>query len=383
VGAEGGRSRLSPARGSVLLAVLTGVLLLAGCSPVYVLKAGWAEARILRAREPIHEVAARPSTPSDLRGKLALVLEARRYAADSLGLEVGDAYTTYTELETDTLALVLSAAPPDRLQAHTWWFPIVGHIPYRAFFGEDDAREAERELREEGFDTYLRPTAAFSTLGWFSDPLLSSVVERDAVGVVETVLHELAHTHLFVPGHVRFNESYATFVGHAGAAAFFCGREGGGPDTVWCRRARDRWRDAQRFSRFLDGLVAEVEALYADPALSREEKVARRAEVFAAARERFRDEVRPRLRSYSFASFVETPLNNATLLSRMRYYHRLPDFDAFLRARKGNLATAIGDLVDGVGEVGDPFDLLPRGEPDPISRGRGNPSSVVPSPLPF
>lgn len=335
------------------------VLLLAACSPVYVLKAGWAEARILAGRRPIPELLLEPETDPGIRGKLSYVWEARRFAADSLGLAVGDAYTTYTRLERDTLALVLSAAPADRLEPRTWWFPVVGALPYRAYFDDDDARSARRELEAAGFDTYLRPTAAFSTLGWFSDPLLSTVTRAGTVAVVETVLHELAHTHLFVPGSVRFNESFASFVGSAGAIAFFCGREGGGPRSVKCLRARDRWADDQRFSRFLDEVVADLRGVYDDPGLSRPEKLARKEEIFRRAGRHYEERVRPLLRERRFALFDDLSLNNATLLARMRYYHRLPDFQSLLESEGGSLARAVASISRGVSRVDDPFELLP------------------------
>ena len=181
-----------------------------------------------------------------------------------------------------------------------------------------------RKLEDEGFDTYLRPTAAFSTLGWFADPLLSTIVRYDEVELVTTILHELSHNHLFVPGQVRFNESFATWVGSTGAIEFFCTRPGGGPDTVWCNRARDRWRDTMRFSVFIDGLVEDLEAVYGDSLATGGDKIAARETVFERHLERFRDEVQPGFLSFTFAGFASLPLNNATLLSRMRYYHRLP-----------------------------------------------------------
>ena len=330
-----------------------------GCSPMYVIKAGWAEAGILRARRPIPEVILSPTTDERTRGKLTLAREAREFAMNELGLDVGDSYTTYTELDRDTLALVLSAAHRDRLASVTWWFPIVGHVPYRGFFDLDDALGEQAKLEEEGFDTYLRPTSAFSTLGWFSDPLLSTIVRYDEVELVATIIHELSHNHLFVPGRVRFNESFATWVGRTAAAEFFCTRPGGGPDTVWCGRARDRWQDVQRFSLFIDRLVAELETVYGDSAMTSQEKIARRENVFAVHRKRFREEVQPRFVDLTFASFVSLPLNNATLLSRMRYYHRLPDFDALLEANGGSLSSAIEGLRTGLENVDDPFSILP------------------------
>jgi len=335
------------------------------CSPVYVIKAGIAEAKILSARRPIHEVLADPATDADTRGKLAWVVEARRFAVERLGVDAGEAYTMYTRLERDTLALVLSAAERDRLVPKTWWFPVVGRVPYKGYFDEGDARDAQQGLEEDGFDTYLRPTSAFSTLGWFNDPILSTVLRADEVDVVETVLHELSHNFLFVPGQVGFNESFATFAGRVGAIEFFCTRPASGPDSVKCARAQARWRDEQRFSAFLDELVDELRALYGSDA-TREEKLRRREEVFAAALARFDAEVAPAFEDYGYGGFRRTPLNNATLLGRIFYYHRLADFQAMLDAHGGDLAAVMRTLAQGVGGVDDPFDLLPDGsEPTP------------------
>jgi len=348
-------------RGAVALVALTLAASCAACSPIYVIRAGLAEARILRARQPIPTVMNDTTTDEATRGKLRFVLDARRFAAENLGIDVGDAYTMYTELDRDTLALVVSAAHKDALVPKTWWFPIVGRVPYKGFFSEGDARDAQADLEADGLDTYLRPTAAFSTLGWFNDPVLSTMLATDEVEVVETVLHELAHRYLFVSGQVGFNESFATFVGRVGAERFFCTREGGGPDTVKCERARARWRDHQRFSVFVDGLVEELQAIYGDRSLTREQKIERREGVFAAALARFDEEVSPTFESIGFGGFRATPLNNATLLARIRYYHRLPDFQALLEARGGDLRVVLGELRLRAARVEDPFELLPAG----------------------
>lgn len=338
------------------LAVVVGAW---ACSPIYVIKAGLAEARILRARQPIHEVLNDTTVDAATRGKLSFVLEARRFAADELGIAVGDSYTQFTQLDSDTLALVLSAAHRDRLASKTWWFPIVGHVPYKGYFSLEDAREAQADLERDGLDTYLRPTAAFSTLGWFNDPILSTVLRADDVEVVETVLHELSHQHLFVPGQVGFNESFATFVGRTGAVRFFCTRNGGGPDTVKCQRAQTRWRDYQRFSVFVDGLVDELQALYGRADLTSEDKVRLRDDVFTEALASFDTEVAPTFESVTFGGFRNTPLNNATLLARMRYYHRLPDFQALLDEFDGDLATLLAELPERIEGSDDPFRTLP------------------------
>jgi len=324
------------------------------------MKAGIAEARILRARRPITEVLADTTTDAATRAKLAYVLEARQFAAEELGIDVGDSYTMFTQLDRDTLALVVSAAPKDQIAPVTWWFPIVGRVPYRGFFSVEDALEAEADLQADGYDTYVRPTAAFSTLGWFNDPVLSSTLAADEVEVVGTVLHELSHQHLFIPGQVGFNESFAQFAGRVASIRFFCTRQGGGPDTVKCLRAQARWRDEQRFSVFLGEFIQDLERLYGDPALTLADKIARREQVFADALARFDAEVAPQLEGLSFAGFRRSPLNNATLMGRIFYYNRLPDFAALLDQHGGNLDAVLADLKARAPTVTDPFDLLPR-----------------------
>ena len=347
-------------RRRVLLAALlvTAGGLAAACSPGYLIKAGWEEAKILRARRPIPDVILDAETDEDTRGKLTLAMEARDFAIEGLQLDAGDSYTSFTRLDRDTLAMILSASHQDRFESKTWWYPIVGRFPYKGFFDLEDALGEQQKLEGEGFDTYLRPTSAFSTLGWFSDPLLSTVVRQDHVQVVQTILHELSHNHLWVKSRARFNESFATFVGWSGAIEFFCTREGGGPDTVKCQRARDRWDDFMVFSVFLDGLIGELDGLYGSELTAAEKTVARQ-EVFEREMARFRDEIQPTFRAFTFASFANTPLNNATLLSRMAYYHRLPDFQAHLALHGGDLTAAVAALKSGVEGQEDPFDVLP------------------------
>ncbi len=353
-------------RGWTRLLVAVGLMavIASACSPIYVIRAGIAEAKILRARRPLPEVILDPATDERTRGKLTFAMEARKYAIEVLELDVGNSYTSFTQLDKDTLALVLSAAQKDRLASKTWWFPIVGSVPYKGYFSVSGALNDQAKLEADGFDTYLRPTAAFSTLGWFSDPLLSSLMRLDEVDLVETVLHELSHNHLFVKGQVRFNESFATFVGRAGAIEFFCTRDGGGPDTVKCLRAEARWRDNRRFETFIEELVEGLEAVYQDSALAYQTKLVERQAVFDEHLEIFETRVQPSFEASTFQNFLNAPLNNATLLARVRYYHRLEDFQILL-GNQGGLREAIRHLKDGVDGVDDPFDLLPVSVTEP------------------
>lgn len=337
--------------------LVLAVVVLAACAPPYLVRAGWEEAGILARREPIERVIRDPRTPDEWRGKLRLVLDARAFAADSLALNAGDSYTTFSRLDSDTLALVLSAARKDRFEPVTWKFPIVGRVPYKGFFREDDARRAIAELRERGFDTYLRPTSAFSTLGWFADPLVSPLLRYDSVSLANTVIHELLHNTFYAAGEAQFNESFANFVGAHGAIDFFCGRDPGGSH---CREARDDWADQRRFGAFLDGLVGELEALYGRPELSSAQKVAARERIFQGARERFVREVRPRLRTASFRGWDRAPLNNATLISRRLYYHRLELFERVWEREGEDLPRTVGVIAAAARGVADPYGATER-----------------------
>ncbi|MFO7261471.1 MAG: aminopeptidase [bacterium] len=347
-------------RKSFLLLVLAAVAAtLLTCSPVYVLRAGIEEARILRRRTPIEDIIRDPATDAERRRKLELVLQARSFAANALGLDVGGSYTTYSWVDRDTLALVLSAARKDRFEQKTWWFPIVGHVPYKGYFNPKSALAAAEELEREGYDTYVRPTSAFSTLGWFDDPLLSTLLRADDVDLVSTVIHELAHNTLFVPSQVAFNESFASFVGDRGAIAFFCGIEG--DDGRRCRIAQDRWADNLLFASFLQDLIARLEELYARTDLPRDSILARREVIFQDARDRFRTEIQPAFRSYTFSSFLTTPLNNATLIARRLYYDRLHLFEAaFERHGRDLPATIRAIAAAAAAERADPYGALDR-----------------------
>lgn len=327
----------------MLLAVGATAMLASACSPGYVLRGAWEEAKILNRRRPITGVIADPRQPPETRRKLQLVLDVRAFARDSLGERTGESYTLFAEKKSDTLATVLSAAYKDRFRAKTWWFPVVGSVPYKGFFHEADARREAEKLEREGYDTYMRPTSAFSTLGWFNDPVLSTLLRYDDVDLGNTVIHELFHQTFFAPGKIAFNESAANFAGARGAIQFFCGRDG--PDAPTCRRARDEWDDDLAFGFFMGELIHDLESLYGRTDITREQKLQLREEVFARAQRRFRDEVRPRLKVNTFGSFTREPLNNATLISRRIYYDRLDLFERVYQSRGGDLRRTLADII--------------------------------------
>jgi predicted aminopeptidase len=342
--------------------VLAGLAVVAGstlfCSPGYVVRAGVEQAKILRARQPIAAVLADPTTSPDTRTKLELVRMAATYADRELGLDVADSYSTFAQLDRDTLLLVVTAAHKDAFRAHTWWFPIVGRVPYKGFFNPAHALAEAERLEGRGLDTYVRAAGAFSTLGWFNDPLLSTLLNRDDISLASTVIHEVTHNTMFIPGQVAFNESFANFVGDVGAAEMFCGVEG--EDGPRCRAARESWSDALVFSEALDRLVTSLDALYEREDLTSAEKIAGRDVVIDRWRAEYEQDVVPRLHRL-FRTYHERPINNATLIGTRLYYHRLDLFDQVYRTMDRPLREAIRAMMDAAESSPDePFEAVER-----------------------
>ena len=340
------------------------LLLCTGCSPIYVLRASIEEARILSRRRPLADVQRDPATSDTIRHKLDVVIQARAFAEHELGLRAGESFTTYSWVESDTLLMVLSAARKDRFEQFTWWFPVVGRVPYKGYFKFQQAYDAAAALEKAGYDAYVRPSGAFSTLGWFNDPLLNTVLRYGDVSLASTVIHELLHNTVFIPSNVSFNESFANFVGDVGAATFYCAREG--TTSRRCTLARDVWSDNLVFGKHLSDLVAALEELYNRPGLSSADKVRMREQVFEDSRKRFQTEVRPKLRTTAYTDFDREPLNNAALIATRLYYDRLDLFEAMYDKHKQNLPETIRVIVQiAKANPSDPFAALARAVTEP------------------
>ena len=323
-------------------AVLFGVVLFSltptGC---YLSRAGWEEAKILRGRKPIGELVRSSTVDPVTRGKLALVLDAREFAADSVKLDAGESFTRYTQLERDTLVLVLGAAYRDKLERYTWWFPIVGRVPYKGFFDFDAARRSATDLERKGFDVTLRPSSAFSTLGWFNDPLLSTTLGADSVDLVNTVIHELTHNTFYAPGQAVFNESFANFVGARGATWFFASRG----DTLSAAASDARWEDEKTLGAFYDTLYRTLDSAFSANPNSTEARLRARDSIYAGARASLLQNVAPRLKTIPARAVERIRLDNATLLARRIYLTDLELFDAVYDREQRDVRRSIARII--------------------------------------
>jgi predicted aminopeptidase len=336
---------ISPAR-IVRRVLLVVALLLLGfltLSPTgrYLARAAWAEGHILARRKAIPALIASPATDPVTRAKLQLVLAARTFAVDSVRLRAEESFTTYSRLDSDTLVLVLSAAYRDRLRSYTWWFPIVGRVPYKGFFDPRDALAAARDLEQRGLDTYVRPASAFSTLGWFDDPLVSSTLHEDSASLVNTVIHELTHNTFYAPGQAVFNESFANFVGAHGAMWYFRTRG----DTANLRASEEDWGREVLYGTFLEGVYHSLDSAFAAHPGSAADRIAAREAIYARARTLFVDSILPRFPGYRPGTTVRFSLNNARLFAQRVYRTGLEQFDAVLAAEGGDLRRANARII--------------------------------------
>lgn len=339
--------------GVVRLAGLACAACLSACSPLYVLRAGYEEARILWHRQPIRAVLQDCDLiDAPIQDKLRLVLRVRAFAERELGFRVGESYTSISRLPTPPTIFVVSAAPRTRLEPYMWWFPIVGRVAYKGFFSAEAAGAEARRLQAAGFDTATRTAAAFSTLGWFADPLLPHLLEYDAPALANVVLHELFHNTFYVAGETAFNESLANFAGHRGAIAYFTREHGAAHEHTHAANAV--WRAELAAAEFFARVRVRLDALYA-AALSEAEKLERRAAVFARIRAEFES-----LTGTAIADFRTGAINNAVVLQYLTYLTDLHVFERAYRQNGRDLPRTLEAIRTTAAESAQPFEAVRR-----------------------
>ena len=341
--------------------LLFSLAILTSCNPLYVLQAGITQSEILLNRRQIEEVISDSSIDREIQRKLVLVNDARSFSF-SLSLDPQGSFQSYSALDRDILAWIVMGAKPDSFELKTWWFPIVGSVPYKGYFSPDSAECAARRLRAQGYETLVRGTEAFSTLGWFDDPVMTPMLRNPDHEIVNTVLHEILHTTLWVPGYVAFNESLANFIGLQGAIAYYQQKlTSCNPLEISCtspfsekkRSAEIGLQNALAISKTLSGLISELSELYSSTR-SREEKLALREAIFIQHLTPLRQRI-PGMKILKKA-------HNGELLQLQLYYSKLDLFSQLWDKHQGSWRELLVELQriatqverDGV----DPFVLL-------------------------
>lgn len=309
--------------------------------------------RLLCARVPVEELLRAPDTSAELRAQFELVAEVRR-SAEQLGFAVGGRYTDYAPWPGDSVVTTVVATRPGEVEPVTSWFPIVGSVPYRGYFDAQSAAAEAARLRSKELDVCEQKVRAYSTLGWFDDPLTGPMLRQDEGTLVETLFHELLHATVFVPGDPEFNEGVAAFFGQEARVRFYTERDGADAGA----RERQIVSEHRRLRAEILSLRRAVENLYAsDPPGA--PRVARRAQLEAEARARI---AALALTGYDAAAIAaELPLGDACLAISGTYHADTAGLVGVLHALGGDLPAFLA-RVKAAAEADDPRAAL-LGEP--------------------
>lgn len=340
-----------------MLRLLIIAILCLSNSACYYMQAASGQWRVLQKREPINAVIADPETPPALAGRLQLLVEARDFSVDQLGLPDNKSYRSFAQIERDYVVWNVIAAPEFSLQPRQWCFPVAGCVAYRGYFAQRDAEKAAERLSRKGFDVAVGGVVAYSTLGNFDDPILSSMLQWRDHDLVALLFHELAHQVVYVKDDTAFNESFATAVEQLGLQRWLQVTGEAGAYTQYLERRRHR--DA--ISAAIEKARSELTTIY-----RRDLDV----DEMRAQKQRRLQQLASEIRSItnaagiSLSGWMSGDLNNAHLVSTALYEGYVPqfktlfdacddDFDCFYAAaaRLADLDKEARDPVLATGEL--------------------------------
>jgi len=328
-----------------VLAVALAAIVISGCASLgYYGQAARGQAEILLGRRPIASVLSDPDTPPALHAKLVLARDARHFAATRLALPDNASYRRYTDLGRPFVVWNVFAAPALSLEPVTSCFPIVGCLDYRGYFREAKARRYARELAAAGNDVYVGGVVAYSTLGWFADPLLNTMLVWDDRRLVKTLFHELAHQRFYVADDTTFNESFAMAVADLGYARWQAAQGVAVEEDL----------DTQREARLVTLLIEHrdvLDAIYLRTDLSAARKLELKqaqfetlATDYAALRAQWHGDT-------SYDEWMNVDMNNAKLASIATYHEFVPGFLALFELAGEDFARFYA-RVEALGKLG-------------------------------
>ncbi|MBN2799570.1 MAG: aminopeptidase [Deltaproteobacteria bacterium] len=322
--------------------------------PGYLARQGVGQLTLLQARVSTDEVLARGALTAPQEERLRQIARIKAFG-DRIGLNPIDNYEAVA-LGFDKKIWNVSACEPLAFRPRRWWFPVVGSVPYLGYFDETAAREEAARLEASGYEVYVRTAGAYSTLGWFRDPVLPAMLDWTEYRLAETLLHELTHATVWCPGQVQFNESLAQFTGREAALAYLADTYG--PDSEPYVQALVKRQDSATLNQALHGLYEELDAVYKDKTLSPGARRFRKEALYAGLPARL--EALPLERPDKARAWAERePWNNARL-AQFKVYNRGGDAFAAMFAEEGGdwgrflaRAEALCEADDPLGALGE------------------------------
>lgn len=305
----------------VLIIALFG---LSGCQLGYIAESAYYQAHLMRQRVPLRYALEHYELNKDEREKIKLAIELRKFMTEELKLNTDDNYSRYVHLEQKYVTYAVNAAPKNHLKPYTWSFPIIGKVPYKAYFKEESAIEEAKQLQEKNLDTYVRGVSAYSTLGWFEDPLLSSMLRMQEHQFVNTLIHETVHANLYIAGESKFNERVASFLGQLGAEAYYA-KLNRADDLK--KIVSNESHDELLFSEFISRELKQMRQWYKNNQ-DNPNIIQDRQKQFAKMKQNFQESVQPKLKTQQYLWFPKKKFNNAFLLLLELYNSDFSELEA-------------------------------------------------------
>ena len=286
---------------------------------------------LMGRREPIQDLLDDKDLDEQHRQQLETALSIRRYASEHLHLPKNDSYSSYVKLDQPYVVWNVFATPELSMQPHNWCFPIVGCVAYRGYYSEEKATHFAASLKDQGLDVFVGGSSAYSTLGWFDDPILSSMMNRGNILLAELIFHELSHQVLYFKNDVAFNEAFADSVGEFGVYQWLSDTQ---PEALSRYKAWLTRKD--EFLQLIHQTTTQLRTLYSSN-LEDNDKRIQKKEIIQSLRDQYSD-LKKQWKGFSgYDKWFELPINNARLASIAVYRDRVPDFKRWINACGGNL----------------------------------------------
>ena len=315
-----------------LIFIVTISLMLQACSSVaYYWEKVQGHTEILEKQRPVQEVIDSPDTKAQIRERLKNVQQARNFASDKLLLPENDSYRYYADIGRDYVVWTVVATPPYSMKPKQWCFLIVGCLSYRGYFSKQSAEEFAAELKKKNMDVYVAGTKAYSTLGWFDDPLLNTMLYKSEAYRVGIIFHELAHQKMYVEDDTAFNEAFASAVEKQGVKEWFVQQKNANKFEKYILSKK---RDDQ-FKKLLLDTRKNLEKLYTKK-ISIDLMQVEKKSLFKQLRENY-NKFKIRWHGYTgFDKWMSNNLNNSHLALVATYNNLIPAFDGLFKASGDN-----------------------------------------------
>ncbi|MBN4077503.1 aminopeptidase, partial [Sulfobacillus acidophilus] len=304
----------------------------------YLVTQGYYQAKLLYGAKSVEQVLKENELTKEQRQKLELVLKVRKFSAQKLGLNLGKNYSAINMSFKHTIYNV-SASEALKFEPYTWWFPIVGSVPYKGFFNKKDAQIAFEKLKEKKYDVMMRVVTGYSTLGYFNDPIWVQMLAWSDQSLTELIIHELAHSTLYFPSHSNFNESFAMFVGKKGTLEFLASNFG--KNSAIYLETINSYGDANVYAKFMWELYHKLNDLY-ESSKSKEQKTKKKNKILLKAAAQYKN-LNFKTKGYKNSSISH--FNNASLMSFRRYNSEQKTFEKLFEKKLENWQDFLKELA--------------------------------------